>query len=184
ACIISVIRVYYSVRIFQTKDVTYNAVIFALWSHAEVTFGILCGCLPVLPKFISALRQKISTHSKTYVQIRTIFQWFRISRYSGKRGDAGSSECTGSGPYDFQGKWNSDEVCEIDPVAKRGSTVTSSAEVRSLAPTVGDSTTNLKCGEEGPSANRILKTVLIETVQEPRDDPGLDLEMQRSCLAW
>lgn len=81
---------------------------------------------------------------KIHVQIQTISRRFRTSQSPGKRDDTGSSECIDNVPYNLQGRWLSNEGCEIDPVAKRGS-----AEVRSLAPLVGDSTKNLQHAEEG-----------------------------------
>lgn len=69
---------------------------------------------------------------------------------------------------------------------RKGSTVTSSAadsRVRPLAPTVGELKTGPESVKRGPSTNRILKTVHIETVEEHRDDSELDVEMQTSAPA-
>lgn len=171
----------------KTGDITYNFVILGLLSHVEITFGIICGCLPVLPRFFLALKPKISMLSKLYFRIQIIPQRFRLSRLAGKRGDAGSSGCTGKGPYELQREWHSGEVYGLDRAGKQGSTVTSSAadtKVRSLTPTVGDPTTDLECMGGGSNTNRILKTVHIETVQESRDDQGLDIDMQPNITAW
>lgn len=182
ACITSVVRIYYAIRILKTGDMTYNFVVLGLWSHAEITFGIICGCLPVLPRFFLALRLKISMLSKSCVPIQIIPQGFRFSRFSGKHGDADSSGCTGKGPYELQRECHSGEVYELNPTGQNGSTA--DTKVRSLASPVGDPTTGAKSLEKGPNTNRILKTVHIETIQEPRDDPDLDIEMQPSIPAW
>lgn len=55
---------------------------------------------------------------------------------------------------------------------------------RSLVPTVEDPTMGFESVEGGLNTNRIIKTVHIETVQEPRDDPDLDIERQPSINAW
>lgn len=135
-----------------------------------------------------ALKPKISMLSKSYIHIqhiRIIPQRFRLSRLAGKRGEAGSSGCTGKGPYELQREWHSGEVYDL--AGKQGSTVTSSAadtKVRSLAPTVGDPTTDLESMGGGSNTNRILRTVHIETVQESRDNPDSDVDMQPNITAW
>lgn len=171
----------------QTRDRTYNFVILALWSHAEITFGIICGCLPVLPRLFLALRPKISMILNSCIQIKLTSQGFPLSRSSGNHGDAGSSRYAGKGPYQLQREWHSNEVYGSNLTGERGSTVTSSAagtKLRSLAPTVGEPTAGLESVEEGSSTSRILKTVHIETVQQHRDDPDLDIEIGPSMPAW
>jgi hypothetical protein len=56
ACVTSIFRLYYSIRLAETGDVTYNVVMMGFWTYGEMASAILCCCLPVLPK----LFQKIS----------------------------------------------------------------------------------------------------------------------------
>lgn len=111
-------RIYYAIRILQTGEMTYNFVVLGLWSHAEITFGIICSCLPVLPRFFLALRPKILMLLKPFVQTKTISKGFRLSPFSVKRGEAGSSGCTGKGPYELQREWHSGEMYELDLIGK------------------------------------------------------------------
>lgn len=180
ACITSIIRIYYAVRLSHTGDMAYNFAVLGLWSHAEITCGIICGCLPVLPRFFLTLRPKIWLALKSCVQIQNTPRRFGLS---GQRGNGGSSGYTGKGPYELQRDWHSSEVYGLGLTGKQSSTVTSSAadtNVRSLAPIMGDPTLGLESVGGAPGTNRILKTVHIETVQEPRDDSDLDVEMQSS----
>lgn len=159
---------------------SYNFAVLGLWSHAEITFGIICGCLPVLPRFFLTLRPKILLHLKCCVQIRNTPRGFRLS---GQRGNAGISGDTGKGPYQLQREWHSSEVHGLGLTGKQSSMITSSAadtNMRPLAPIMGDPKLGLESVGGGSSTNRILKTVHIETVQEPRDDSDLDVEMQPS----
>ncbi|KAF7509484.1 hypothetical protein GJ744_008047 [Endocarpon pusillum] len=51
ACISSIVRMVGNVQFARTEDLTFALTPVALWTFAEVTSGILCGCLPVLPQF-------------------------------------------------------------------------------------------------------------------------------------
>ena len=55
----SVLRTYYTFRIVQSPDVSYNVIIMGLWTWAEITSGILISCLPVMPKFFHSVGSKI-----------------------------------------------------------------------------------------------------------------------------
>lgn len=146
ACIISIIRIYYAVRIFQTGDISHNFIVLGLWSQVEMTFGIVCGCLPVLPRFFSALRPKISMLLKSHVELQSIPRWLRLSQSSRKRGDAGSSGRTGKRPYQLQRERHSREVYGLPLTVKKDSTASRSAanlQVRLIAPIEEDRTTSL-----------------------------------------
>ncbi|TVY57792.1 hypothetical protein LSUE1_G008639 [Lachnellula suecica] len=51
ACIASAVRIYYGVKLASTGDYTWYASVFASIVPIEIGFGIITGCLPVLPKF-------------------------------------------------------------------------------------------------------------------------------------
>jgi len=64
ACFASVMRLVYSVILFQTEDKTRAFVPTGLWAVAETAIGFMCSCFPVLPKFFQVMVPKLST-SKT-----------------------------------------------------------------------------------------------------------------------
>lgn len=184
-CITSIVRLYYAIQTFRTGDLTYNFVVLGLWTHVEITFGIFCGCLPVLPRFFKALQPKIQFLLKASFQIQTKFEGFRFGRHEVNRGDAGGLGCTGKGPYELQGEYNSGVLYGLNPTERRSSTaaIVADFKVRPLAPTAGDSAEGLDSAGR-PKKNRILKTVTIETMDEPRNKPAKDLERQHSHLEW
>ena len=57
----SIVRTYYSFQIPKSSDRTYNLELMGLWSWAELTIGIIVGCLPVLPKFVRHIGAKVSS---------------------------------------------------------------------------------------------------------------------------
>lgn len=179
-------RLYYAIRILLTGDLTYNFVILGLWTHVEITFGIICGCLPFLPRFFKTLQPKISFLFKACSQMQAKSKVFRFGQLTVNRGDAGSLGCTGKGPYELQGEYNSGGLYGLNPTETRSSTapIVVDLTVRSPAPTVEGPAEGLDSVDGGPKKNRILKTVTIETVQEPRNNPAMDLESQHSHLEW
>lgn len=60
ACIASVFRTYYSFRVAQDPDVTFNMIVMTLGASAEISIGIVVSCLPVLPRFSQHLGPKLS----------------------------------------------------------------------------------------------------------------------------
>ncbi|MCJ1470266.1 hypothetical protein MMC07_008911 [Pseudocyphellaria aurata] len=52
ACVASIMRLVFSVKLIHATDVTYVVVPLGLWSDAEVASGIICGCMPVTPRFL------------------------------------------------------------------------------------------------------------------------------------
>lgn len=50
-CVTSILRTYYSFQVSKSSDKSYNLELMGLWSWAELTIGIIVGCLPVIPKF-------------------------------------------------------------------------------------------------------------------------------------
>lgn len=56
----SIVRTYYSFQVPKTSDRTYKLELMGLWGWAELTIGIIVGCLPVMPKFIHHIAGQIS----------------------------------------------------------------------------------------------------------------------------
>ena len=62
----SIVRTYYSFQVPKSSDRTYKLELMGLWGWAELTIGIIVGCLPVLPKFIHHIGATVSrTFSST-----------------------------------------------------------------------------------------------------------------------
>ena len=56
----SIARTYYSYQVPKSTDRTYKLELMGLWGWAELTIGIIVGCLPVLPKFIHHIGATVS----------------------------------------------------------------------------------------------------------------------------
>ena len=61
ACITSILRTYYTWKIAQSPDVSYNMVPMGMWTYAELSTGIVISCLPVIPKFFQHVGPKVSS---------------------------------------------------------------------------------------------------------------------------
>ena len=60
ACITSVLRTYYTWKIVQSPDISYNMVPMGMWTYAELSTGIVISCLPVIPKFFQYIGPQLS----------------------------------------------------------------------------------------------------------------------------
>ena len=60
ACITSVLRTYYTWKIVQSPDISYNMVPMGMWTYAELSTGIVISCLPVIPKFFQHVGPQLS----------------------------------------------------------------------------------------------------------------------------
>ncbi|MCJ1239872.1 hypothetical protein MMC14_007870 [Varicellaria rhodocarpa] len=85
ACIASVARMAYSVKTVGQSDMTWKFDPVVLWTMAEISIGIICGCLPVLPQFI---RHYISRPSALLPSLRNPGQ----AKYTTRPGTASSSK--------------------------------------------------------------------------------------------
>ncbi|KUI57687.1 hypothetical protein VP1G_05001 [Cytospora mali] len=56
ACIASIVRLVYSVRLTQTTDRTWAIDPVGIWAFVEFTTVILSGCFPILPRFLQFVR--------------------------------------------------------------------------------------------------------------------------------
>ncbi len=59
ACVTSVLRTYYTWKVVNEPDVSYNIVVMGLWTLAEVATGVIVSCLPVLPRFFRDIGPKV-----------------------------------------------------------------------------------------------------------------------------
>ena len=93
ACVSSILRLVNNVKFSRTEDVTFQLTPVALWTYvpfqptlsqtllklplrmAEVTSGILCGCLPVLPQlfhhYIPKIRKTLTASLRSKSQTRS-----------------------------------------------------------------------------------------------------------------
>ena len=135
---------------------SYNLAKVALWSHAELCTGLICGCLPVAPKFVKTVNDRISSWSR---QRSSIWSSSRASKHDqiltsvvGKHGQ---------GVQEFQ-----DQVhCN------------SGRSKPAVLSMVGQRE-GMIAKERG---NEIWRMVCIESVREVEVDANGDLEMQGSA---
>lgn len=57
ACIFSVGRLAYAIKLYYNVDVTYYSWVAGLWTYPEMKFEIIAACSPVSPKFFQRLGQ-------------------------------------------------------------------------------------------------------------------------------
>ena len=62
----SIMRTYYTFRIVQSPDVSYNTIVLGMWISAEVAAGMLVYCLPIMPKFFQHYGSKIYASTVRY----------------------------------------------------------------------------------------------------------------------
>ena len=120
----SVMRLYYSIRMQITHDVTYTSGGFGLWTLAEFATTIICGCMPTLPKFCQTIGPKLS--------LTLIWKGSKLRRAFAKQSVTASS----SGPtldmrgikLQPQGKYTSLEELELGIPSGNGSTMSGASE--------------------------------------------------------
>lgn len=90
ACVSSIMRLYERIRVVHSLDGTFDMLNLSLWAYvisfvtsprffanwnrprvAEIASGIICGCLPVAPKFFRHCEFIIKTRLLTYFQRRS-----------------------------------------------------------------------------------------------------------------
>lgn len=59
ACVTSILRSYYTWRVVETRDTSWELLFMGLWTWAELSTGIIVGCLPALPRFFQHIGPKI-----------------------------------------------------------------------------------------------------------------------------
>lgn len=79
ACASAAIRLYYTVILSHSSDVTYYTSVMGLWTIPEMASGILALCLPVSPRFFQSLKE--SKHlSGVRSSLRSFLQLSRTDR--------------------------------------------------------------------------------------------------------
>lgn len=73
-CLTSIIRLYYAISLAQSDDVTYNITLMGFWTYAELSVGIVCGCLPIFPKFLQTFGKKLAAMNGYGASIRTLLK--------------------------------------------------------------------------------------------------------------
>ncbi|KAF1961194.1 hypothetical protein CC80DRAFT_543552 [Byssothecium circinans] len=59
ACVCSIMRLYYTTRLFNNQDYTYAMATVSMWSVAEIASGMTCACLPSIPPLIKHFAPKV-----------------------------------------------------------------------------------------------------------------------------
>ena len=57
----SILRTYYAWQTVQSRDISYNVAKTSFWTYAEIAFGTVVSCMPVLPRFFQHFGSKIRT---------------------------------------------------------------------------------------------------------------------------
>lgn len=55
----SAARLGYSILLVTSNDASWNLILVGTWTTVEISIGIICSCLPVMPIFFKTIRQKI-----------------------------------------------------------------------------------------------------------------------------
>lgn len=166
----------------QTKDTTYFFAILGLWANVEISMGIICGCLPIFPKFFQVLGPRVSYIFKTSISMQHRPKRFGSSGFSAKLSEGNRSTSATRGLYELQDECQVDKLHGSNQRGKNSSTVND--EDRPRVPSSENSKTDVEDVESGRKKNRILKTVVIETRRERRRSLDVDVEVQLSNLGW
>ncbi|KAL8724487.1 MAG: hypothetical protein Q9166_007921 [cf. Caloplaca sp. 2 TL-2023] len=103
-CMTSIIRLYYAIRLGQTGDITWNIALMGFWTYAELSVGVVCGCLPLSPKFFHTVKQKVSTIVSSGSSLRTLLGGSKSRRQTMKPGQESSGVQTKHAPQPTQTK--------------------------------------------------------------------------------
>lgn len=151
ACFSSLIRLYYSVRLAKSDDLTYHVGLLGLWSLPEMASGFLAMCLPVSPRFCQSLKK---------VEIPSFISISRpcLSRFSKSDGYLTQS----NSPSGLPKKPTLLPEKEASPPPRRRS-----ASLVSGQPALIDGSSSYTKLEPGNS--HILRCIEISTTNEPID---------------
>lgn len=171
---------------YETKDVTYHFVVLGLWANVEIALCIICGCLPVLPRFFQILKPNVLDLFRACNPMQFGPQRLGFCGVPRERGKVDRSTFTPRGPYELQGENHVDESYISNHTERETSTVNSAdgRKTRSLASSSKLSRAGNEDVEAGPKNNQILKTVVIETIRDRRRSSDLNVEVQLRDLGW
>ena len=128
ACVASILRTYYTWRTVGTPDVSWEILPVGLWSWAELSIGIIVGCLPTLPKFFQHIRTKLNrrpsepgpgSESSSAAKVRVLT---KVQRSLAKYGVGPTISNSWNGTYNTPTQ-NHDEYLILDdvgPLPSRG----------------------------------------------------------------
>lgn len=185
----------------NSPDATYNVILLGFWSHAEITFGIMISCFPVLPRLIQTFHsQARNAFSSRFKDCEMSFCETLTSRFSfvsAAYRDRGAKKNPGGfiDPYDSRTESSSSGSKEKKSPSQKEQELTQSgthsridlsreslSSTRSCSYPGGESGTDTK----QPQGGQILMTTHIETEIEShvdaRDGSRTDLERQK--LGW
>lgn len=63
ACMTPILRTYYTWRTVEMLDTSWELFLMGLWTWAELSIGLIVGCLPAIPKLFQHIGPKISRGS-------------------------------------------------------------------------------------------------------------------------
>ncbi|KAL8721636.1 MAG: hypothetical protein Q9225_001725 [Loekoesia sp. 1 TL-2023] len=83
ACVSAVMRLQYAIKLHMYTDFTYYGFLKGIWTIIEITSGMIVACMPILPRFVQALKQT-RFFTQLYSSMQSLLQSPVIS---GQRGD-------------------------------------------------------------------------------------------------
>ena len=104
----SILRTIYSWKIIKSADKSYNIMIMGHWAYAEVSVGIVVGCLPIMHKFGQHFGRKICgsfSHKSESVQSWSAESstkanhMSKFTRYLAERSSGTVAADTGNEPF-------------------------------------------------------------------------------------
>lgn len=162
ACVASVVRLVYAVKLYTNTDLTYYSWLAGVWTHPEMASGVIVACLPVSPKFFQMLQ-----HTRFFSRIGSSLQSLLRSTNIGGRRSTGNDSAS--------------KQLSPQKVFHRGKTRPKSYELLSGRQTFDDgkavkpsnSSLNANWGNEGSQQPRayIMRTVDVDATSEPRHEP-------------
>ena len=187
ACITSVVRLYYSIKLTRSVDVAYRVTFIGYWTIAEVAMGIICSCLPIMPKLIQHLRVKASAKFSSFdsgsyvggVSLRSLF----------KRSKSSQTASVASKGNTLDGSWDLGRHHSL-PNQTRGEYYTLEDRETALpkhkdvnnevnSKPIHLELTTHEDFEARQTRNNIVRTVRVETHRQARDASTVDLEGQQ-----
>ena len=143
----SVMRLYYAIRMQETRDVTYESGPMGLWTLAEFATTIICGCMPTLPKFCQTIGPKLYSSSRNGMSLKLIWKSSKLSPTFAKQSIIASSPRPASDTRAIkpqpQGRYTSLEELELGSPSNHGSTMSRTSEnLSGLLPSFSDRVTS------------------------------------------
>lgn len=167
----------------QTKDITYFYVVLGLWANVEIALGIICGCLPIFPRFFQVFGPKVSYIFGACFSMQARPRGIGSSGPSEKSREVDRCASAARGPHELQDEYHVDDISYESNQTETNISITS-GEDRPRGSISESSKTDVEDAGSGRKKNRILKTVVIETRRERRRSSDGDVEIQLSNLGW